>query len=170
MSQSISLVVNCGFVRVAIRSLSETEKGKHHCEINKLTRDQKFKELFSSSTSFHLPESYFERLHSRPSSFDRHCKQILGAFTKNWKDRDARQNYISTFSVRNWEKLAQSEKARHSFANCKECARKYNNLQQLFPGPTFTLSPDPTAMRDYISNAIHTNETARSTKMQQQNL
>ena len=138
MSQSISLVVNCGFVRVAICSLSEIENGKHHCEINKLTRDQKFKKLFSLST-FHLPELYFERLHSQPSSFDQHCKQMLGAFTKNWKDRDARQNYISTFSVRNWEKQAQSEKARHSLANCKECARKYNNLQQLFPGPTFTL-------------------------------
>ena len=162
MAHSISLKINCGYARVAIRSLSEMEKGKHHYEINQHTRAQKFRQLFASS--FALPNSYFEGKEGRTALFNRHCKQILGAFTKHWGDRDTRKSYTSTFSICNWERLAKSEKARHSLSNCKECARKYNHLQSLFPGQKYSLSPKSTAIRDYISEATHTNETARSTK------
>ena len=138
------------------------EKGKHHCEINQHTRAQKFRELFASSLA--LPNSYIEGKGGRTALFNRHCKQIIGAFTKHWNDRDAQKAYTSTFSICNWERLAKSEKARHSLSNCKECARKYNHLQSIFPGQKYTLSPKSTAIKDYISEATHTNETARSTK------
>ena len=55
MAHSVSLKINCGYARVAIRSLSEMEKGKHHCEINEHTRAQKFRKLFASSFAYQTP-------------------------------------------------------------------------------------------------------------------
>ena len=85
------------------------EKGKHHCEINEHTHAQKFRKLLTSS--FALPNTYFEGKGGRSVLFNRNCQQILGAFIKHWGDRDARKAYTSTFSICSWEKLAKSEKA-----------------------------------------------------------
>ena len=68
IAHSISLKINCGYARVAIRSLSEIEKGKHHCEISQHTRAQKFRKLFASS--FALPNSYFEEKGGRTALFN----------------------------------------------------------------------------------------------------
>ena len=161
--ESICLAVNCGYARVAIRTLSEIEKGKQHTNINQAIRKQKFREMFAMPAFQGSGPEYCENQHSR-SLFDRHCKEILAMFAKNWKNRDTRQTYLTVFSVEKWKMLSASEKERHSLSNCKECARNYSEFQQAFPGPTFTLSPSDTAIRSFISEVKTANQMAKSTE------
>ena len=162
--QTVCLAVNCGYARVAIRPLSEIDKGKRHTILSQGTRTQKFREMFALPAFQSRGPEYYESQHSRPSLFDRHCKEILAVFSKNWKNRDARQTYLTVFSVEKWKMLSVSEKARHSLFDCKECARNYTESQQAFPGPKFTLSSSDAAIRTFISEVKAANETAKSTE------
>ena len=162
--QTVCLAVNCGYARVAIRTLSEIDKGKRHIILNQGTRTQKFREMFAMPAFQSRGPEYYESQHSRPSLFVRHCKEILAVFSKNWKNRDARQAYLTVFSMEKWKTLSVSEKARHSLSDCKECARNYTESQQAFPGPKFTLSSIDAAIRTFISEVKAANETAKSTE------
>jgi len=63
----------------------------------------------------------------------RYLTEILAVFSKNRKNRDARQMYLTVFSVEKWKTLSVSEKARHSLSDCKKCARNYTESKQAFP-------------------------------------
>lgn len=130
---------------------SEIDKGKRHTILNQGTRTQKFREMFAMPAFQSRGPEYYESQHSRPSLFDRHCKEILAVFSKNRKNRDSRQTYLTVFSVEMWKTLSVSEKARHSLSDCKKCARNYTESKQAFPGPKFTLSPSDAAIRTFIS-------------------
>lgn len=77
----------------------------------------------------------------RESAFERNCKKVMGMFTK-WKCREARTAYINTFSTKNWNKLSQSTKQRHTLSNREECAIQYTTQQHAFPGRVFTKRTD----------------------------
>ena len=94
--------VNCGYARVAIWQLSEVGKGKKHNEANYDGRNEKFQELFAPLTTYGIDSAIFEGYEHRECTFNRYCKSINGLFQK-WKAREAKQNYIKTFSTENWK-------------------------------------------------------------------
>ena len=134
---SIYLKINCGYQRVAIRTLSDSGSSKSHAQINTQYRTKHFQELFGNSTTGgSLQSNYFDNEKGRQSLFDRHCSQILSAFGKI-KSAEMRQSYLETFSIENWKKLSQSSKQKHRLSSCLECALKHFELQHVFPGPVF---------------------------------
>ena len=131
---SIYLKINCGYSRVAIRTISESAPCISHSKANKSNRQTQFQELFSDILK--VKSDYFEGENGRQSLFDRHCNQILTAFGKI-KNPEMRQKYLDTFSIANWKTLPQHSKTKHTLASCLECALVHTNLQQVFPGPTY---------------------------------
>ena len=134
---SVYLRINCGFSRVAIRTLSESGSGKKHSQIDRQCRESAFKELFCHIFKDSLPSTYFKSDKGRQSLFDRHCSKILYAF-RQIKCSIKRQCYIETFSIDSWKALTQLEKEKHTLQTCIECALTKHDLQAAFPGPTYT--------------------------------
>jgi hypothetical protein len=86
--------------------------------------------------------------------------QINGLFQK-WKAREAKQNYMKTFSTENWKKLPVTSKRRHSMTNCKECSIAHKSLQEGFPGPAFNPS---LALGESVQSLIHQNAPPTTTR------
>ena len=58
---SVYLKINCGYPRVAIRTLSDTGSSKSHSQINTQYHTKHFQELFgNSTTSGSLLSNYFD--------------------------------------------------------------------------------------------------------------
>ena len=66
----ISLQINCGFARGAIRT---SKQGS----VDIYKRQTEFKQLFESCSDFGIPENYFGSNSDRHSAFDRHCNTII---------------------------------------------------------------------------------------------
>ena len=121
----ISLLVNCGFARTAIRELSTKHKGQHH------KRADAFKEQFQSST-FQIPENYFQ-ITKHDSTFNRRCERILSGFAKRWHPSESRKEYLDTFSKSAWQKLTKDEREKHTLSKCSACALEHSAIQATFP-------------------------------------
>ena len=126
---SISLHFNCGFCRVSIKELSHEYKFRK--KIDEKTREEKFREQFHSA--FNLEEMIFDKPPKYSSLFNRRCNQILNCFSKKWNPSSSRGNYVTVFSILNWEKLSRQEKNKHSLSECERCRQKYFELQCSFP-------------------------------------
>ncbi len=130
----ISLSINCGYARVAALEYSFLVLGKHRSCIDKKKRIDKFQSLFHGYENFARPATFWE---NRPiSPFDRYCNSILDDFSKsccNWKPKELRVEYTSSFSTEKWKALPQNEKKRHSFSKCCACAEKHMQLQKSYP-------------------------------------
>lgn len=63
---AISLEVNCGYARVAIRELTTVQRGRNGRQSHRQKRQDEFRELFDLPT-FGLPTDYFEMKGHRPS-------------------------------------------------------------------------------------------------------
>ena len=80
MSQTpISLQINCGYARVAIRELTPSKKS----ELDRSVRATKFQELFSTP-SYQLPESLFQPDDKCRLPFNRKCDPLLEILNKKW--------------------------------------------------------------------------------------
>ena len=74
----IALSMNCGFSRVAIKELSHHKQSRQN--INLLAREDKFKELFSSSFELEESAALFERSPKHGSLFNKICTEVLNMF------------------------------------------------------------------------------------------
>ena len=125
------LVVNCGFARVAIKELSKTGKGIQFKNIDKKNRSEQFKTHFHIPT-FGLPDNYFTH-GKHDSQFNRHCDKILTGFSMRWNPPTGLKDYLERFSMQNWKKLSEEEKAQHTLSKCKACAIHHGTIQSYFP-------------------------------------
>ncbi len=105
MSMPISLQLNCGHARGAIRQLTTRQK---NVDIHK--RQTEFKTLFKRCKNFGLCESYFTSKSGRLSAFDRHCSTILLNWKKRWHPNESKQHYEQMFSIEKWKALLQCVK------------------------------------------------------------
>lgn len=67
--------------------------------------------------------------------FNRVCK-ILDEKISNWRNKEDKEIYLTTFSVDNWNKgktISKEIKKAHSLTNCKACTTLHSNLQETFP-------------------------------------
>ena len=158
---SVYLKINRGYSRVAIRTLSDSGRGKSRSHINTHYRTKYFQELFSNSTQGDsLASDYFNSKNGRQSLFDRRCTQILSAFGK-LKNLEKRHSYLECFSIENWKKLSQSSKTKHSLSSCFECALTQPDLQQAFPGATFQPVQSFTSEVESLSSNISSSHLTR---------
>ena len=134
----ISLQINCGYARVAIRELTPTNKS----ELNLSLRATKLRELFSIS-SYEMPELLFQPDDRQRVPFDRKCGPLLEFMKKKWHPSTKRVEYLSTFSVVKWKSLSGTQKQVHALANCVACYRSHQHLQESFPRKPVFLSPPP---------------------------
>lgn len=67
--------------------------------------------------------------------FNHVCK-ILDEKISNWRNKEGKEIYLTTFSVDNWNKgktISKEIKKAHSLTNCKACTTLHSNLQETFP-------------------------------------
>ena len=136
----VILQVNCGYARAAIRELSSPEELKSRKEIAFEGCRQNFLSLFSSVTTYGIPEEYQI---SGNRNFNNTCEKILDNFSKKWHPSSKRLEYLSCFSTENWKHLASCEKDKHTLAFCVACYNDHHELQRCFPGKPMYIPPDP---------------------------
>ena len=96
----VSLRVNCGYARTAIRELTPTKTGLHGRYVQSAKRSQEFRQLFDIPT-YALQSSIFESDSSHSSTFDKMCDTVLNMFSKKWHSSTARIEYTATFPLPN---------------------------------------------------------------------
>ena len=151
----VLLQFNCGYARSAVKEITSElaagKLGKAARDVNCKLRVEKFQSLFNI-TSFGIPKGFYEAATAkRPPVFEARCESILDAFSANWNSNCKRQEYLMTFTQRNWRKLPAAEKAKHSLQNCIACATQHTALQESFPGPTF--KPDLASLYNSASTS-----------------
>ena len=81
-----------------------------------------------------LPADYFLRKGKHPSTFENYGVQsILAAFNAKWYPKQARQEYITTFSLEKWKALPDPVKKSHSISKCVACSIEHSSLQTAMP-------------------------------------
>ena len=142
MSKSLSLEVNCGYARVAIRELTPTKRGTSTQQIDKGRRENEFQELFGTP-SFGIPATYYMKEGHKPSLFNRRCEYVTATFSKPWGKVADRLKYLATFSTKAWKGLKDEEKSEHSLSNCKRCYYDHYEIQKTYPAkPVFEPEPN----------------------------
>ena len=104
----ISLLINCGYARVAVFEFSAVKRGKSRFFLNREERAEKFQKVFANCSSFARPDEYW--VDTVKSNFNRHCDYILDCFTKKWNSNSTRVQYLETFSTKNWEAIPLEKK------------------------------------------------------------
>ena len=94
----ITLEVNCGFSRTAIRELTNRNKRSRN-NIDARTRALKFQKLFKDCPNYCQNGSYCYSCGYNSSQFDHDCEKVLLHFHKKWHPR---LDYEKQFSIENW--------------------------------------------------------------------
>ena len=94
-----SLVLNCGFARVAIYDLSSISSGQHRdIVLDKAARRDRFQKLFKHSNVLPSLMSLKEGKSTSTTYFDVYCDHILDAIHKHkWPGK---QKYFDTFTLK----------------------------------------------------------------------
>ena len=135
-----SLVLNCGFARVAIYDLSNTLSGHHRDDIiNKAARLDRFLKLFKHSNVLPSLSSLKEGKSTSITYFDVYCDHILDTIRKRgWSGK---QKYFDTFALKKWEKMSVADRKKHTVSKCYACSMQYTEIQRSFPlKPFFEVS------------------------------
>ena len=82
---------------------------------------------------YNLTTSQFQRKDGKSSCFERYVEAVHAAFLAKWHPKEARQVYIDTFSLAEWQKMDQQTQSRHSVSNCIACAVQNSKLQLSMP-------------------------------------
>ena len=104
-----SLVLNCGFARVAIYDLSSILSGHYRDSVlDKSARLGRFLKLFKHSNVLPSLMSVKEGKSTSITYFDVYCDHILDAIRKHgWSGK---QKYFDTFSLKKWEKMSVADR------------------------------------------------------------
>lgn len=137
----ITVEVNCGFSRTAIRELTNRNKGCSN-DSDAQNRALEFQNLFKDCPKYFHNGSYFDSCGYNGSQFDRDCKSVLLHFHKKWHPKESRLDYEKQFSIENWKALPTHKQKGHTMAKCEACRDEYYHYQQNYPqGPHFNPVP-----------------------------
>ena len=127
-----SLVLNCGFTRVAIYDLSNVSCGHHRSDIlDKAARLDRFLKLFKHSNVLPSLMSLKDGKSNSTTYFDAYCDHILDAIHKRgWSGK---QKYFDTFTLKKWEKMSVADRKKHTVSKCYACSMQYTEIQRSFP-------------------------------------
>ena len=100
--------VNCGYARVAIRTLSQAG-------ITKENQREQFQAMFKPVSGYITDNTYFDTQEKeRETWFDRGCTYILKQFNKKWHPSESQSEYTVTFSPESWKCLPLDKKRTHT--------------------------------------------------------
>lgn len=102
----------------------------------------RFKQLFNGVPSYGIPDNYFDSRVSSSSLFNERCEKVLSAFSQKWRPTENRLEYLSIFSIDNWEKLDEDAKAKHMMSNCTQYYKTHTALQEAFPVKPMYVPPE----------------------------
>ena len=120
--------VNCGYARVAIRTLSQAG-------ITKENQREQFQAMFKPVSGYITDNTDFDTQEKkRETRFDRGCTYILKQFNKKWHPSESRSENTATFSPESWKCLPLDKRRTHTLENCEGCQLDHANLQAKFPG------------------------------------
>ena len=127
--------INCGFARCAIRELTTRNT-------DKVKRAFEFHELFKDCPNYGIEESYFDKIGTNDSLFNRHCSKIIDSWQKKWHPKESRLDYERTFAISKWKELPDDEKQLHTLSCCHQCHKLHLDTQSKFPQkPIFQPTP-----------------------------
>lgn len=121
--------ISCNYARSAI----------HHFTTKYITKNQRLPKG-SVSKILHDYNQHFANNPNLKTTYTIVSKkflQITRLFSNKWHPREARDEFITTFSTR-WDRLDPTEKSSHTLRECKICKEKYQSLSQSFPAPQRT--------------------------------
>ena len=134
---SIGTNVNCGFAHVVMKELSENV--------------YEFKRLFQHPLHADISDSKYGG--KKSSRYIVQCNQIKAAFLKLWQPSNARDDYKATFSLLQWDRLAQTERVKHRLEKCNACFSNFYATQKSFPlKPCYT----PCEININLADAVNT--------------
>ena len=114
----ITLEVNCGFSRTAIRQLTNRNEGCRN-DSDAQNRALEFQNLFKDCPKYFQNRSYFDSCGYNGSQFDRDCKSVLLHFHKKWHPKETLLDYEKQFSIENWKALPMHKQKGHTMPNVK---------------------------------------------------
>lgn len=126
----ISLLVNCGYARVAMYEISKSMGNSTQPAATK------FQALFPT---FNPSDNYFQPSEHNPSRFAAQCGKISQVFAKGWYPPEAKQEYLSKFATTKWIKLSPEQKAKHSLSYCDGCREKNFNFSSFSLRSPYTI-------------------------------
>ena len=155
--ESKSLVVNCGFARVAVYEWTKRDRGYQFTQVDEAKRSAQFQACFKP---IDIPKDLFSRNSKNRMYFDVYCEAIVQAIACGWKSNARkRAEYLEMFSVKKWERLPVHDKKKHSVGKCTACAVNFSELQRSFPMlPTFEVN---VLNKEYVSTAHNATTFAR---------
>ena len=132
----MSLQINCGYARTAIRELSALKRGSSRQQIDKSKRSQELQELFAIPTFTSTVDLFSSSSNPLlPTRFEKQCDTTLTYLKKNkWHPSSLRLEYVDTFSVLKWKDLSATAKESHSLSCCNACYNSHPSLQKAYPG------------------------------------
>jgi len=131
-SRDAESIINCGYARVSIRTLTRSTCDKSD---ERSSRTRAFRKLFAVVPKYCPEQSYFQDREGRDSPFDRNCRKIQHRFCQKWHpSAESRCEYMATFSIENWKQLPLHLKRTHTMSNCQGCLLQHSDLQSRFPG------------------------------------
>ena len=115
----IGSILNCGFARVAIHTLSRPT--------DKVKRRKEFFEMFKSPKGYIDDMAYFDEGDGQhDTKFDRGCQKIMERFQMKWHPNESRHEYLS---VKAWRGLSLQSKSMHTLSDCQGCLSAHATLQ-----------------------------------------
>ena len=132
MATEISMKINCGYARTAIRELTLASRAKHGI-IHKPNRSSEIRKLFDRPTH-KIPSVFLNSHNTKWSPFDKLCEFVGEMFSKKWTSLSKRVGFTSTFSIEKWRAVPECKKSKHTLSKCDACFNKYKQPQRDFPG------------------------------------
>ena len=120
-----SLVLKCGFARVAICDLSNISKGHYYDILDKAARLDRFLKLFKHSNVHPSYKLIKERTLS--TYFDIYSDHI------NERGWTGKQKYLVTFPLKKWEKMSVANWKKNTVSKCYVSSMQYTEMQCSFP-------------------------------------
>ena len=117
----MSIAINCGYARVAIRDFAQ----RHKSTCGKLPTAgtagsqviDDYNQHFRHYPNLQVPHSVVKRI-----------PQLLTSFNKKCHPAEKRKHYLQAFSRSSWVSVDEKEKNNHSVRGCHMCKTKYQSL------------------------------------------
>ncbi len=121
-------VIDCNYARTAIRTFTQ-----------KLHAQKGAKKTLPNGAFTKILESYNTHFQTMPTIqlphpiSSRSLSKVVASFSNRWHPKEARLEFLSTFSIEEWTQLSAHKQKAHTVSNCEECLNEHLVLTEVFP-------------------------------------
>lgn len=126
-------LIDCNFGKVVMREVTN-DIGTHKMNIpqHRQQRIHQYNTIFQAFPKMCIP-SIHQKTPAHFGKFNHKVQEMLKTFYPVKFPSPIREEFLQTFSLNSWEKLAQSKKETHSFSDCRGCYFGYHSLHVSYP-------------------------------------